>query len=169
MVRGFALTMMLAGISLCGILVPPSGKGEFSPSLACPPLPKTAPAGQVSIYVAKAQNRPGFVCVRVINGRSEDIGFGAPPTVTLQRWKKEKPGESSQFRDFLGDYPPPGRFEVQQPLLKWYFPPGTVMDEQVPMFRPAPPGRYRVCFPYDVGGQGARGKQVVCSEEFTLP
>lgn len=169
MIGGFALKTMLVGTSLCGLLFPSRGEGGFSLSFACPPLPKTAPAGQVSIYVAKAQDSPGFVCVRVINGRSENIGFGDPPTVTLQRWEEETPGKPGQFRDFLGDYTHPGGFEVQQGLVKWYFPTGIVVDEQVPMFRPAPPGRYRVCFPYDVRGQEARGKQVVCSEEFTLP
>lgn len=169
MVRGFSLALMLAGVSLGSLLLPGMGKGSFPAYLTCPPLPETGPAGQVSIYVVKTQDPPGFVCVRVINGRSESIGHGVPPSVSLQRWEEGKPGQLGQFRDFPGAYTHLGGLEVQQLLVKLYFPPGEVLDEPAPMFQPAPPGRYRVCFRYDVRGQEEGGKQEVCSEEFSLP
>ena len=168
--RSFSLTPMLVGVFLVGgLLLPSMGKGDFPLYLTCPPLPESVAAGQVSLYVAKAQDPSGFVCVRVINGRSESIGHSDPPRVSLQRWEEGKPGQPGQFRDFPGAYIHPEGLDVQQGLVKWYSPPGAVLDEQTPMFQPAPSGRYRVCFRYDVRGQEERGKQEVCSEEFSLP
>jgi hypothetical protein len=168
MARRFSPVIMLAGVALCSFPLPGMGRSGFS-SLTCPSLPETALVGQVSIYVARVQDSPGFACVRVINGRSDYIGHGAPPTISLQRWEEEQPGQPGQFQSFPDVYTHPGGFEVQQLAVKWYSPPGAVLDEQVPMFQPAPPGWYRVCFRYEVQGQEERGKQEVCSEGFSLP
>jgi hypothetical protein len=154
---------------LCCLFLPAMVRGEHPFSLGCPPLPESGPPGQVAIYVAKTQDPPGFVCVRVINGRSESIGHSAPPRVSLQRWEEGKPGQPGQFQDFPGAYSHPGGLDVQQLLVKWYSPPGMILDEQMPMFQPAPPGRYRVCFTYSVIKQGEQSEHEVCSEEVTLP
>lgn len=76
------LPLVLGGLWL--LLLPRfAGGQEWPPRAACPPLPEQGPAGSGSLYVAKALDMPGVVCVRASNGLSTTISTGGP-VVRLQ-------------------------------------------------------------------------------------
>jgi hypothetical protein len=166
MVRSFSLIVMLGGIILCSLLLSGLGRGEHSPSLSlqeslhCPPLPDTGLASQVSVYVAKALDLSGVVCVRVVNGFSDGIHTG-PPFVRLQKWEEGRWWRKGKFRNFVGQG---GGVLPYGTVL----PAGGLIDERLPGFgEQAPPGKYRVCFSYLPLGQ--KREQEVCSKELLLP
>lgn len=129
----------------------------------CPPLPAMGPADQVSVLVAKALDRPGFVCIRVTNGLSGRISHGLPEG-RLQVWEEGKEEGYGQFQDFKPDAVV-GRLSLW-PLL-W---PGEGTDSYLPHSgQSAPPGRYRVCFRYEDPLWQRQSQKEVCSEEFSLP
>ena len=137
-------------------LLPVSGRSQEQPSHAyCPPLPEQRAAGQVALYVAKALDAPGILCVRAINGISPAIGLGGPPFF-LQRW------EEGTFQNFS-----PGGAPQADVLIGWELAAGKTLDRELFVGQPVSPGRYRVCLRYDVG-QGGEG-QIACSEEIALP
>jgi hypothetical protein len=169
MVRSSWRTGVMGGVSLSLLLLPVMAGGDYLSYLGCPPLPETGPAGQVSVYVAKAQNEPGLVCVRIINGLRESISHGVP-LGRLQVWKQGTWGRKGQFQNFQDVSTLPDGSVVGAPLAGWYLPAGEGWDGILPYSRqPAFPGQYRVCFRYQVERQGARSEHEVCSEEFSLP
>jgi len=156
-----SLVMIIGGLGL--LLCPHVTEGEDEPSLleGCAPILGQGPKGEVSLYIAKTRERPGRVCVRVINGLSPSVGIGTDAFRLQKR-------DDGQFRDFR-ETPPdsiPGiiiggtadRFEVLA---------GNFLDRQLPLFGPAPPGMYRVCFRYAL--HASTEEREVCSEEFSLP
>lgn len=148
----YYLTIALGG--LCPLL-PISGRSQDQPFHAkCPPLPEQGSAGQVSVYVAKALDAPGVLCVRAVNGISTAIGLGGPPFF-LQKW------EEGTFQNFS-----PGGASQAGVLVGWELPAGKTVDRELFAGQPASPGRYRVCLRYYVG-QGREG-QIACSEEISL-
>lgn len=88
------------GVCLCLFLLPVLGRSRDTPSLlpGCLPMREQGPADTVSLDVAKAINIPGFVCVRVLNGFSEQI-LADPQGVRLQKRKEGKKRDQS-FQDF---------------------------------------------------------------------
>lgn len=168
MLRQVFFIIAVGGISLWLLFLP--GKGESgSPSLplpGCPPLPEQGPKNTVSLYVAKALDVAGVVCVRMINGFPVGIGHKG---FRLQRWETGRLWGvwGKGFRDFE-----PGQYRAEG-----YIAPvggGLLVDaEGVTDWRlprsgqPAPAGRYRVCLSYLLPDQ--EKYQEVCSEEFLLP
>lgn len=133
----------------------PTQPAPVSPPGGCPPLPEQGPAGQVSVYVAKALDAPGVLCVRAVNGISPAIGLGGPPFF-LQKW------EEGTFQNFS-----PGGAPQAGVLVGWELPAGKTVDRELFAGQPASPGRYRACLRYYVG-QGGEG-QIACSEEISFP
>jgi hypothetical protein len=168
MARSFWRIVIMKGVSLCLLLFPVIARGEHPSYLGCPPLPETGPAGQVSVYVAKAQAKPGFVCVRMINGLSEGIGHRVN-FARLQKWEEEGWGREAGFREFKDVSTLPDGSVIGELLAHWMLPPGGAHDDYVPHFQPAPPGRYQVCVSYDFPSWQRQQRQKVCSEEFSLP
>src|SRR5712691_8691091 len=70
------------------------------PLSGCPPLPEQAPEGTVAVYVAKMQAKPGFACVRAVNGIRPAIGF------VKFHWQREDAGHFQDFTEPL--HPTPG-------------------------------------------------------------
>ena len=123
----------------------------------CQTLPEKSSSADVALYVAKAPDRSGIVCVRAINGTNEGVSCGKAP---FRLQKKE----ASTWRDAVfPDAPPtaatPGSFVLQA---------GGNLDGRLPGFgRTASPGLYRACFRFWSAGQSeAEGR---CSPEFSLP
>jgi hypothetical protein len=140
---------------------------RYSLDPRCPPLPATGLVNQVSVHTAKELNRPGVVCVRVINRLSEGIGHRIN-FARLHRWEEEGRGREAGFREFKEVSTLPDGSVVGELLAHAVLPPGGAYDEYVPRFQSAPPGRYRVCVSYNFPSW-QRQSQEVCSEEFTLP
>lgn len=149
----YCLTIALGG--LCPLL-PISGRSQDQPFHAkCPPLPEQGPADTVSVYVAKALDAPGVLCVRVVNGITPAVGLMGGP-FWLQKW------EENTFRAFS-----PSGAPQAGALAGWELPVGKTVDRELFAGQPVSPGRYRACLRYYVG-QGGEG-QIACSEEISLP
>lgn len=162
MARGFSLAVILGSIILCSLLLPGPGRGERSPFpslqeyLRCPSLPDTGSACTVSVYVAKALDKPGLVCVRMFNGLSEMISYGLP-LGRLQQWEEGTWWRKEKFRDFQDVSTLPDGSRVMVPLVRLFLPAEERRDGNLPYSDlPAPPGRYRVCFDYSVARQGVK-------------
>jgi hypothetical protein len=139
------------------------------PYPGCPRLPVEGVTNKISVYVVKAQVYSGLVCVRVINGLDEPIYSGVIPG-RLQQWEKRWWWREGQFRDFQDVSTLPDGSVVFEPAALFSLPAGAPRDGFLPLSgHPAPPGRYRVCFRYQIERQGARSEHEVCSEEFLLP
>jgi hypothetical protein len=153
------LLLTLGGLSLA--LPSVSGSSQEQPSHAtCPPLPEQGPVERVSVYVTKTIDVPGVVCVRAINGFSSAIVAAGVFSLGLQKWERGK------FQDFQESTPgsTPTIIAADRPQMS----PGVSIDHQLPFSgQPAPPGRYRACFRYNLlsGGEW----QEAYSEEFSLP
>lgn len=103
-------------------------KSRYPSPAGCPALPQWGPAGKVSLYVEKALDQPGIVCVRVINGLSDMIEIG-PRNVWLE-------GENSPVGTMIAY---PDRLLLMRTR--------GMFDYRLPQTRqPAPSGKYRVCF-----------------------
>ncbi len=135
-------------------------KGDDIPSLpGCPSLPDQEATPRISIQVGKRWDTTDLVCVRVINGLSVDIIYGAI-AFWLQKWE-DKEGK------FLNIEDPDLRGTAVQPVA-YMLRAGGVLDRYLPHFRqPVPPGRYRASFRFTVFGQTV--KEEVYSAEFSLP
>lgn len=150
----FCFPLVLGELYL--ISLPVLGRSQESPFHAsCPPLSEQSPAGTVSVYAAKALDAPSILCVRAVNGISPAIGRGGGPFF-LQKW------EDSTFRNFS-----PGGMYIGGVLARTELPVGQALDHYLFAGQLTPPGRYRVCFRYDVtlGGE----EHIACSEEFSMP
>lgn len=122
---------------------------------------KQGPVDTVSLDVSKAIDIPGFVCVRVLNGFSEQI-LASSQGVRLQKRKAGKKQEHS-FQDFE-PFPAGARLPAGAGLI----PARGVVDWWLPYSKkPASPGIYRACFSYTSSGQ-KKGFREVCSQEFSL-
>lgn len=127
----------------------------------CPPLPEAGPAGQVSLYVSKAQEL-GVVCVQAINGLSTSI----LPSGTYFRLQRREQG---QFRDIPEPAPPPGVW-IGANLGHFEWKPGAIINKRLFADQTSPlPGQYRVCFHYQMAVSEQGTDLAVCSEEFSLP
>jgi hypothetical protein len=125
----------------------------------CPSFSAQGIAGKVSLQVAKTLDTPGVVCVRVINGLSQQIDYGVT-AFQLQRWDEEEKTFRAVERPELRGTAVAPRASV---LLE-----GQTLDRYLPRRgASAPAGRYRVCFRF--GAQEWSGEQERCSEEFHLP
>jgi len=159
--RWHGLSRLVAKVCLCLFLHPVAGKTQDTPvSLpGCPPLPEQGRAGKISVYVAKALDHPGAVCIRVINGVSTEIRYGEL-AFWLQKWD-DKQGEFQRIEE------PDLRGAAVRPVA-YGLPAGGVVDRRLPYSRqPAPPGKYRACFRFGMPGQSVDDEG--CSEEFSLP
>lgn len=157
------LTIVGGGACLCLFLLPVLGRSQDTlfPSPSCLPMREQGEADAVFLDVAKVIDIPGFVCVRVLNGFSEQILAG-PQGVRLQKRKEGKKQEHS-FQDFE-PFPAGARLPAGAGLI----PARGVVDWWLPYSKkPASPGIYRVCFSYTFPGQ-KKGFQEVCSQEFSL-
>jgi hypothetical protein len=155
-----------AVMTLAFALLPIIGRGEYpSPPPGCPPLPEQGAGNKVSIHVIEALDTPRMVCVRAINGLQEMIGIGGV-VFRLQKWEKRW-WRGGQFRDFK-ETPPSGTLLGATAVLTGMSP-GGVFDARLPHFSPAPPGKYRVCFRYQLQAPRHGEPREVCSEEFSLP
>ena len=161
--RRFHRTILLSGVCLCYLLPPVLGWGHPA-ELVCAPLPATGPAGQVSVYISKAQAKPGFLCVRIVNGLKESI-LSRFPLGRLQQWEDGWWWKPGQFRDYQPD------LFVALPSLMYRLPPGDKSDESHPLSsQSASPGRYRVCVRYQIElSGGEEDKHETCSAELVLP
>lgn len=163
MAKRFRWAVFLSGVSLCCLLQPIRGHGQQLVVRACAALQETEPARQVSVYVAKAAAKPGFICARIINGIGEPIYSGVPMG-QLQQWEEGWWWREGQFED----YQPDGALPRLSALYS--LGPGQRRDENHPSSpQPAPPGRYRVCARYKVGRLGEGSEHETCSAEFVLP
>lgn len=126
----------------------------------CHPLPVLGPEQKVSVYVAKAEDTPGFVCARVVN-KLDEVIYNGPFWGELEQWKEGNWWRKGQFHRYQPD------LLVNVPSLMTRLKPGIPSDHYLPLSRlPAPPGQYRVCVHYETTSQA---KHKVCSEEFMLP
>lgn len=137
----------------------PTLPSPVSPLKDCPLLPEQAPEGTITVYVAKMQEKSGFVCARAVNGIRPSINFDG---FHLQK----RDGE--QFHDFAEPMPPtPPGVIIGQEAVHIMLPIGYWFDRQFPSFSPAPPGTYRACFRYTL--HASTEEREACSEEFSLP
>jgi hypothetical protein len=158
--RRRVLHRVVGGVCLYLFLLPVAGRSQ-SPPLppGCPPLPEQGPAKKISLYVVKALDKPGAVCIRVINRLSEQIEYGEL-AFWLQKWEEER-------REFQRIEEPDLRGTAVR-LVAYGLPAGGVVDRRLPYSRqPAPPGKYRACFRFRMPGQSVDDE--VYSEEFSLP
>lgn len=142
------------------------GNSEQAPPPSCPSLPEQGPANTVSLYVAKALEVPGTVCIRVINGFSKSI---ETRRIALQKWEEGKLWGlwGRGFRQ-VAPKPPPAGPIFPGSIGALLGPPPGIADMRLPFpGQTTPPGRYRVCISYRPPGQ--EKYQEVCSEEFFLP
>jgi hypothetical protein len=154
------------GIVLFVFLLLDEAKSEQLPPNGCPPLPEHASPNVVSLYVAKAIDVSGVVCARVINGFSEDLIVGGS-SLRLERWQKEKWWRQGGFHPFAGT--PPEDVIIGMTLVRTTMPAKGIRDERLPLLgSPAPAGRYRICFSYELLRQPSV-QVTICSEEFVLP
>lgn len=147
------------------LLLSTEGRSEHPPP-SCSPLPEQGPTNTVSLYVAKALDAAGIVCVRVINGFNERIETRG---TTLQKWEDGKLwGLWGQgFQELKSKQPSAGGI-LPGSIGSVLMPPLRIADMRLPLSgQPAPPGRYQVCFSYLPPDQ--EKYQEVCSEEFSLP
>ncbi len=154
------LTVIGGAVTLF-LFLPVDGRSDHPlPPPGCPSLPEQGSPNSISVYVAKALDLSGVVCVRVVNGFSDGIHTG-PPFVRLQQWEEGGWWRKGKFRNFVGQ----GGGTLPYGAV---LPAGGIMDERLPGFgEQAPPGKYRVCFSYLPLGQ--KREQEVCSKEFSLP
>jgi hypothetical protein len=132
---------------------------DIQPLPGCPQLPEQGVARRVSIHVSKRLDTTELVCVRVINGLSVNVEYGAV-AFWLQKWK-ETEGK------FLNIEDPDLRGTAVQ-MVAYMLPAGGILDRYLPSSRqPAPPGRYRVRFRFRTPGQDV--DEEVYSGEFSLP
>lgn len=142
-------------------LLPGVGESQYTPApRGCPDLLEQAPAERVTFDVQKTLTRPGFVCVRVLNGFPHPIRPTAQGMRLQQR--QDQPGRTPHFQNIALVPAPALRLEVSgripaQESADWQLPPAD---------KPAPPGIYRVCISYTVFGQ--QSAQEGCSPEFSL-
>lgn len=155
------LLVSIAGTGSFLLLLYGIGRSEQIPLPGCPPLPEQAPEGTVAVYVAKMQEKPGFACVRVVNGIATTLSSDG---FRLQR------REDGQFHDFTDKPPatPPGLI-IGQTLIRLGVQRGSRLERELPLYSPAPPGTYRACFRYALYLNLNTERQEVCSEEFSLP
>lgn len=148
--------------------LPTVGRSEHLPHSGCLSLPEQGPVNTVSISATKALDVPGFICTRVINGRSEDLAL-LESTPNLQKWERRwliKGG----FRDFSAFREHPSGMIIGGTLSAKYISAGATMDYRLPLYGPVPPGRYRACLRYRLTvAEPKRKDYEVCSEEVTLP
>jgi len=149
-------------------LLPSLGRSEYLPPPGCPPLPEQGSANTVSVYVAKALDVPGVVCVRRINGFSTSVRYSR---LWLQEWDNGRLWGlwGAGFRDF-----PPERQEPQiivgLAIGATWEAASTVSDVRFPLPSPSiPTGRYRVCVTYDFYDLPKEESHDACSEEVSFP
>ena len=168
--QSFNLAVMVGGLCLLlsfsyarGQESSPSNEASaqpapVSPFSGCLPLPEQAPEGAVALYVAKMQAKPGFVCVRAVNGIPPSIGYAG------FHWQRKEDG---QFQDFTEQLQLPPGLIVGEAAVHVELWPQRWLDRQFPVQNPAPPGTYRACFRYTLHLSTER--QDVCSEAIRLP
>ncbi len=131
-----------------------------------PPLPETASAGAVAIYIAKIPDKPGFVCVRVVN----DTPLLRNPIKDLLLQQREE----GQFKELIEVLPTPQNHpgiiigETLPALASGPVEKGTLLTRQMPLYTPLPPGVYRACVRYRTL-QKSLDQEEACSEEISLP
>lgn len=130
MVSGLCLFLSLSGAKGQDQPIPfeddPTLPAPARPPLSgCPPLPEQAPEGTVALYVAKMQEKPGFVCVRVVNGIATTLSSDG---FRLQR------RENGQFHDFTDTPPatPPGLI-IGQTLIRLGVQRGSRLERELPL------------------------------------
>lgn len=124
-------------------------QSRYPSPAGCPSLPQWGPVGKISLYVEKALDQPGIVCVRVINGLGDMIEIG-PRNV----WLEGKNGPVGT---------PIAR--VDRLVLMQT---GAIFDYRLPHTRqPAPSGRYHVRFHSRTFPN--RDNYTTYSLEFSLP
>jgi hypothetical protein len=107
------------------------------------------------------QAKPGFVCVRAVNGISLPLSSDG---FRLQR------REDGQFQDFTEIMPPmPPGLIIGETLPRLSLQLGARLERQLPLYSPAPPGTYRACLRYTLYLNLNTERQEVCSEELSLP
>lgn len=160
--RTYRFGTVLVGFLWC--CLSSQGRSEQLSFPGCPAFPDRGPDNTVSLYVAKATDVPGVVCVRVINQLHEQIDWKGPQ---LQKWEKGTLGGlwGQGFRNIEAKRLIGGAvFPVGAGLL---MPPG-VADTRLPVSgQPVPPGNYRVCLSYRSSGR--EETQEICSEPLSLP
>ena len=143
---------------------------SYPPYPDCPSLPARGPADTVAVYVAEAVERPGIVCVRIINGLNKAI-YGGVILGRLQHWEDGWWWRQGRFRDYQDVSIRPDGTGIGIPSLLRSLGAGEPSDERLPLSgQPAPAGRYRVCASYQdwTAGYGEASERETCSEEFTL-
>jgi len=157
------ISVLVGGAVVLSLLLSGTGSSQdVAPPPGCPKLPKHGVANKISLYVGKAVDTPGSVCVRAVNGlkgSGTEIRYGAT-AFWLEKWNdKEGKFLSLEEPDFRG---------AAVPLIAIILLGGERADWRLPYsHQPAPAGRYRVRFRFRVPGQGVH--QELYSEEFTLP
>lgn len=79
----FPTIAIVGWIGMFLLLYPLKGRSSEILLPDCSPLPEREPARMISLYVAKAQDQPGFVCARMINGIGRWISIA--PRFKLQK------------------------------------------------------------------------------------
>ena len=134
-----------------------------TPPLGCASLPEHGPSGEIAIAAARMADRRGSVCVRVYNGTEQDLEY-APSAWSLQEsWAWVIWYRYFNLADFLwGD-------TIATVMPMWFLRAGGKTGAFLPHSgrRPAPPGRYRACFRYNM--EGSHEERRVCSAPFWLP
>ena len=140
--------------------VPPTGGGRNeapAPASLCQTLPEKSLSADVALYVAKAPDRSGIVCVRAVNGTNEGVSCGGLPF-----WLQKK--EAGAWSDVVFPDTPPLAAGLGEYILQA----GGSLDSRLPGFgRIASPGLYRACFRFWLAGQSEAAER--CSQEFSLP
>jgi hypothetical protein len=112
------------------------------------------------VYVATMLHKPGFLCVRAVNGFRPAIGYAG---FRLQR------RAAGQCHDFIEPLlPKPPGIIIGETLLRFSLQLGAWLDRQLPLYSSAPPGMYRACFRYYLQ-MSSTEREDVCSQEFTVP
>ena len=146
------------GVFLWG--VPPTSGGSSeapAPASLCQTLPEKSLSADVALYVAKAPDRSGIVCVRAVNGTNEGVSCGG---MSFRLQKKE----AGTWSDVVFPDAPPIAITAGAYILQA----GDRLDSRLPGFgRIASPGLYRACFRFWSAGQSEAEER--CSQEFSLP
>lgn len=125
-------------------------------------LPEHGSSRDISVHVAQITDRPGVVRALVYNGTDEELAYGATSFSLQKNWLWIIWLPYLDFKDFLFGAKMRAVTPVEL-LLRM----GGRAERYLPRFgKSAPPGRYRVCFRYQV--RRSTEEQCVCSTPFWL-
>lgn len=140
-------------------------KGEdLQPLPGCPRLPEQGPrVNRISIHVEKTLDKPGVVCVRVLNGLDTRLLYGVS---AFRLHKVDAGGEEQKDPSSAATEGSSQGIPIVPQTIGYGLEAGGHVDRYLPgSLLPASPGRYQTCFRYDDQYDGEQ----VCSEVFSLP